>query len=68
MTFSHPFTVLALTVLGAVSWRPSDESFHSLTVILPSALDKPEYHEALPSSASVQSYLTSSFADHGNAS
>ena len=27
-----------------------------------------EYHEALPSSANVQSHLTSSFADDGNAS
>ena len=27
-----------------------------------------EYHEALPSSVNVQSHLTSSFADDGNAS
>ena len=27
-----------------------------------------KYHEALPSSANVQSHLTSSFADDGNAS
>ena len=50
--------------------RPSsDDSFDSQTVIPPSALDKSiEYHEALPSSANVQSHLTSSFADDGNAS
>ena len=35
--------------------QPSnDDSFHSPTVIPPSALDKPQYHEALPSSANVQ--------------
>ena len=43
-------------------------SFHSPTVITPSALDKPEYHEALLSSVNVQSHLTSSFDDNGNAS
>ena len=47
--------------------RPSsDNSLHSPTVIPPSALDKPcKYHEELPSSANVQSHLTSSFADDG---
>ena len=42
--------------------------FHSPTVIPPLALDKPEYHEALLLSANVQSHLTSSFSDDGNAS
>ena len=49
--------------------RPSsNDSFHSPTIIPPSALDKSEYHEALSSSVNVQSHLTSSFADDGNAS
>ena len=49
--------------------RPSsDDSLHSPTVIPPSALDKPSIIKALPSSANVQSHLTSSFADDGNAS
>ena len=52
--------------------RPSsDDSLHSLTVIPPSALDNPsiqsEYHEVLPSSVNVQSHLTSSLNDDGNA-
>ena len=38
---------------------PSDDSLHSRQT---------EYHEALPTSSNVQSHLTSSFADDGNAS
>ena len=49
--------------------RPSsDDSLRSPIVIPPSALEKTEYHEALPSSVNVQSHLTSSFAVDGNAS
>ena len=49
--------------------RPSsDDIFHSPTVIPSSALRQTEYHDALPSSADVQSHITSSFADDGNAS
>ena len=43
----------------------SDDSFHSHSTI---GTRQTEYREALPSSASVQSRLTSSFTDDGNAS
>ena len=61
------------TVHPALPLSPSsDDSFHSPTVIPPSALHKPtvikRYHESLPLLANVQSHLTSSFADDGNAS
>ena len=47
--------------------RPSsDDRFHGPSVIPPSALA--EYNEELPLSMNVQSRLTSSFADDGNAS
>ena len=57
--------------LGPVSWRPtivkwrqfSQSNRHSTI-----GTRQTEYHEALPSSANVQSHLTSSFADDGNAS
>ena len=57
--------------LGPVSWRPttsksrqfSQSNRHSII-----DTGQTEYHEALPSSANVQSHLTSSFADDGNAS
>ena len=46
--------------------RPSsDDSFHSPTAI---GTRQTECHEALPSSANVQSHLSSSFADDANAS
>ena len=46
--------------------RPSsDDNFHRPTTIV---TRQTEYHEALPSSANVQSHLTSSFDDDGNAS
>ena len=49
--------------------RPSsDESFHSPTRHSTLGARQTEYHEALTSSANVQSRLTSSFADDGNAS
>ena len=57
--------------LGPVSWRPttvkwrqSSQSNRHCTI----CTRQTEYHEALPSSANVQSHLTSSFADDGNAS
>ena len=57
--------------LGPVSWRPttvkwwqSSQSNRHSTIGTPQT----QYHEELPSSANVQSHLTSSFADDGNAS
>ena len=57
--------------LGSVSWRPttvkwrqfSHSNRHSTI-----GTRQTEYHEALPSSVNLQSHLTSSFADYGNAS
>ena len=57
--------------LGPVSWRPttvkwrqfSQSNRHSTI-----GTRQTQYHEALPSSANVQSHLTSSFTDDGNAS
>ena len=56
---------------GLVSWRPTtvkwrrfSGSNHHSTI----GTRQTEYHEVLPSSANVQSHLTSSFADDGNAS
>ena len=56
---------------GPVSWRPmtvkwrqSSQSNRHSTI----GTQQTEYHEALPSSANVQSHFTSSFADDGNAS
>ena len=43
----------------------SDDSFHHNSTI---GTRQTEYHEALPLLVNVQSHLTSSFADHGNAS
>ena len=56
--------------LGPVSWRLtivkwqqfSQSNRHSV-----SGTQQTEYHEALPSSVNVQSHLTSSFDDDGNA-
>ena len=51
---------------GQVSWRPTTvkrRQFSQSTV----GTGQTEYHEALPSSANVQSHLTSSFVDDGNA-
>ena len=57
--------------MGPVSWRPmivkwrqSSQSNRHLTI----GTRQTEYHEALLSSANVQSHLTSSFANDGNAS
>ena len=56
---------------GSVSWRPttvnwqqSSQSNRHSTI----GTRQTEYYEALPSSANVQSHLTSSFANDGNAS
>ena len=46
----------------------SDDSFHSPSVIPPSALKQTEYHEALPSSANDEVRCDCSLADDGNAS
>ena len=59
------------TYQGSVSWRPttvkrrqfSQSNRHSTI-----GTRQTEYHEVLPSSANVQSHLTSSFTDDGNAS
>ena len=60
-----------LGLLGPVSWRPTTvkwrqpaQSNRHSTI----GTWQTEYHEALPSSVNVQSHLTSSFADGGNAS
>ena len=57
--------------LGPVSWRPttvkwrqSSQSNRHSTI----GTGQTEYHEVLPSLANVQSHLTSSFTDDGNAS
>ena len=47
-----------------VEWRQFSQSNRHSTI----GTRQTEYHEALPSSANVQSHLTSSFADDGNAS
>ena len=47
-----------------VKWRQFSQSNRHSTI----GTRQSEYHEALPSSANVQSHLTSSFADDGNAS
>ena len=47
-----------------VKWRQFSQSNRHSTI----GTRQTEYHEALPSSANVQSHLTSSFADDGNAS
>ena len=64
-------SVLLIFHLGPVSWRPttvkwrqSSQSNRHSTI----GTRQTECHEALPSSANVQSHLTSSFADDGNAS
>ena len=47
-----------------VKWRQFSQSSHHSTI----GTRQTEYHEALPLSANIQSHLTSSFADDGNAS
>ena len=46
----------------------ADDGLHSPTVIPPSALHKPEYREALPSSANGEVRCDCTFTDDGNAS
>ena len=62
---------LCLAHLGPVSWRPTtvkwrqfSQSNRHPTI----GTGQTEYQEALPPSANVQSHLTSSFTDDGNAS
>ena len=70
MKTTHHWLVLRWNQ-GPVSWRPttvkwrqfSQSNRHSTI-----GTQQIEYHEALPSSENVQSLLTSSFADDGNAS
>ena len=57
--------------LGPVSWRPTTVKWrqcsqfnHHSTI----STRQTEYHEVLPSSANVQSHLTSLFTDDGNTS
>ena len=65
------FVMQSVKHLGLVSWRPttikwwqSSQSNRHSTI----GTRQTQYHEALPSSANVQSHLTSSFANNGNAS
>ena len=51
---------------GPVTWRPTTVSLSNRHSTI--GTRQAEYHEALPSSANVQSHFTSSFADDGNAS
>ena len=50
--------------LTTVKWRQFSQSNHHSTI----GTRQTEYHETLPLSANMQSHLTSSFADNGNAS
>ena len=69
--FKQPLAMRTSEILGPVSWRLmtvkwrqfSQSNRHSTI-----GTRQTEYHEALPSSANVQSHLTSSFADDGNTS
>ena len=69
MTPGQPVPELTPQHLGPVSWRMTtvkwqqfSQSNHHSTI----GTRQTKYHEALPSSANVQSHLNSSFTDNGN--
>ena len=67
----QPVPALALICQGPVSWRPTTVKWRQFSQSNPQSTigtRQTEYHEALPSSANVQSHFISSFADDGNAS
>ena len=71
----HPVTVCKLRASESLLWgryhgdrRPSSDEFSQSSRHSTIGTRQTEYHEALPSSANVQSHLISSFADDGNAS
>ena len=66
----NPVDPAIIQIQGPVSWRPTTVKWQCSQSNRHSTIGtrQTEYHEALPSSANVQSHLTPSFADDGNAS
>ena len=70
-TCTHLLQITWVCHLGPVSWRPTTVKWRQSSQCNRHSnigTRQTDYHEALPSSANVQSHLTSSFADDGNTS